>query len=348
MIIELSKISLLLFLLVAIILGSCTQQPPIVIDCSICPDDTVTVIDTVFRVDTVYVVERDTIIEVDTVFTVVRDTIAITDTLLQVIRDTTIVQDTLFVGVPPDTMFCDTLETVRVDTFIQNEPKIVLWKPSFGLLTWSANKESDLAGYRVYTGESLRNYNLEVHEVGFDTVLNFAELPNEQGFFVAVTAYDSAGNESGYSNEVRINSFADLFPPEDDDLDTTVIEWGDSVKVEAEHMMLDGYVEANEGGQSTTIIKLINGLNFGSASIVVQDTIRQVEIKFLHDVDSRDDFDLYRNDSFEFGFGTVPSVNKWDFIKIPFELFPGDEFEIVGNRSNQASAARIDYVIFYK
>ena len=78
--------------------------------------------------------------------------------------------------------------------------------PSTGnvTLTWTANGEPDLAGYKVYVGTASGTYNAPgspfvVGKVARYTVSN---LPKDQTYFFAMSAYDSAGNESALSAEV--------------------------------------------------------------------------------------------------------------------------------------------------
>lgn len=68
-------------------------------------------------------------------------------------------------------------------------------------LEWDPNTESDLAGYRVYYGETSGQYSSSV-DVGLNTLYEVAGLEEGKTYFFAVTAYDRSGNESGYSNEV--------------------------------------------------------------------------------------------------------------------------------------------------
>ncbi len=79
-------------------------------------------------------------------------------------------------------------------------------------LTWEAPSTNadgtvltDLAGYKVYYGRESGNY-AEVKDVGSVTAVSTDELPDIQSgtWYFAVTAYDTSGNESGYSNEVSI------------------------------------------------------------------------------------------------------------------------------------------------
>lgn len=71
-------------------------------------------------------------------------------------------------------------------------------------LEWNANTEQDLAGYIIYQGTSSRDYDASM-DVGNWTSTTIANLENNKTFYFAVTAYDTDGNESGYSNEVCIN-----------------------------------------------------------------------------------------------------------------------------------------------
>lgn len=66
-------------------------------------------------------------------------------------------------------------------------------------VSWNPNAEDDLAGYRVYIGNTTRAYDLFFATV--DTIYLLANLlPGN--YYIAVTALDWAGNESDYSDEV--------------------------------------------------------------------------------------------------------------------------------------------------
>lgn len=68
-------------------------------------------------------------------------------------------------------------------------------------VSWQANSESDVQSYRVYFGTATRNYGpfIPVQDSTNYTVEN---LEPGTTYYFAVTAVDSAGNESPYSNEV--------------------------------------------------------------------------------------------------------------------------------------------------
>ncbi len=95
-------------------------------------------------------------------------------------------------------------------------------------LAWSGNSESDLTGYYIYykTGSSGAPYNGTVAVEGNSPIqVPVAELDNpaypeytihglsdtETTYFV-LTAYDTEGNESGYSNEVFYQPSVDVPP----------------------------------------------------------------------------------------------------------------------------------------
>ena len=68
-------------------------------------------------------------------------------------------------------------------------------------LAWDPNTEKDLAGYKVYYGYSSRNYHTSI-DVGNTTSVQIVGLKDGQTYYFAVTAYNTSGLESDYSNEV--------------------------------------------------------------------------------------------------------------------------------------------------
>jgi len=71
------------------------------------------------------------------------------------------------------------------------------------IVTWLPNSEQDLAGYNVHYGIASRSYSHTV-SAGLDTTCQVSGLEPGHEYFFAVTAYDTAGNESQYSKEVSI------------------------------------------------------------------------------------------------------------------------------------------------
>ena len=76
-------------------------------------------------------------------------------------------------------------------------------------VSWNPNTEPDLAGYRLYVGEASGQYGEPV-DVG-NVTGHVMEITPEYGatYYFALTAYDTSGNESGYSDE------ASCFVPDD-------------------------------------------------------------------------------------------------------------------------------------
>ena len=68
-------------------------------------------------------------------------------------------------------------------------------------LTWDDNHDPDLAGYRIYYGKATRNYSCH-HDVGRMTHHTIVGLEAGMTYYFAATAYDSYGNESGFSEEL--------------------------------------------------------------------------------------------------------------------------------------------------
>lgn len=71
------------------------------------------------------------------------------------------------------------------------------------IVSWDANRENDLAGYRIYYGTHSADYNRQI-SVGNVTSHRVDGLEEGRRYFFAVTAVDFSGNESGFSNEVSI------------------------------------------------------------------------------------------------------------------------------------------------
>jgi hypothetical protein len=66
-------------------------------------------------------------------------------------------------------------------------------------LSWTASKDSNVAGYKLYYGTVSHSYTSSIN-VGLQTTATVTGL-NAGVYYFAVTAYNSAGAESGFSNE---------------------------------------------------------------------------------------------------------------------------------------------------
>lgn len=74
-------------------------------------------------------------------------------------------------------------------------------------VSWEKNKEIDLAGYFTHLGNVSGSYRFKSAAIT-DTTYKFTRLPRDTTYFLAATAFDTAGNESGYSNELRVRLFS--------------------------------------------------------------------------------------------------------------------------------------------
>ena len=81
-------------------------------------------------------------------------------------------------------------------------------KPSFA---WTANTETNLAGYKIYVGEGTRDYqncaidipNKDAVSYDFtDEDVSNCNMIENFTYYFAATAYDTDGFESDYSDEV--------------------------------------------------------------------------------------------------------------------------------------------------
>ena len=68
-------------------------------------------------------------------------------------------------------------------------------------VTWNPNTEPDLSGYKLYHGTASGQYGEPV-DVG-NVTEHVMEITPQHGatYYFALTAYDTSGNESGYSDE---------------------------------------------------------------------------------------------------------------------------------------------------
>jgi len=74
--------------------------------------------------------------------------------------------------------------------------------PSSGTLTWDPSPDIAIAGYHLYEGVASGTYT-NVLDVGKVTMATVSNLVNGVTYFFVVTAYDTNGTESGFSDEVN-------------------------------------------------------------------------------------------------------------------------------------------------
>lgn len=71
-------------------------------------------------------------------------------------------------------------------------------------VTWNANTDSDLSGYKVYYGTTSTGSYTKIVDVGNVTAYSITNPTTGVTYYVAVTAYDTTGNESEKSTEVSV------------------------------------------------------------------------------------------------------------------------------------------------
>jgi hypothetical protein len=112
------------------------------------------------------------------------------------------------------------------------------------ILNWQPNSESDLDGYRVYYGTSSRSYGPPLY-VNTATTCTLDTLSEGATYYFAVTAYDTSGNESGFSAEVHKS-----FNAPDTSAPTVLLSSptsGGSYTTESASMMVTGTATDNVG-----------------------------------------------------------------------------------------------------
>lgn len=93
-----------------------------------------------------------------------------------------------------------------VDNFVLNAvPTLVIGPTTPGKvkLAWDASPSQGVQGYRVYWGERSKQYTgMTLVDGAQNTATEIANLTPGKTYYFSATAYNAAGDESGYSNEV--------------------------------------------------------------------------------------------------------------------------------------------------
>jgi hypothetical protein len=97
-------------------------------------------------------------------------------------------------------------EILTVDTLIPLAPTglVAIAGENFVSLSWDANKESDLAGYRVWRRSELEEKFSALTELFAENVYHDSKVEKDQRYFYAITALDANGNESQRSEVVSV------------------------------------------------------------------------------------------------------------------------------------------------
>lgn len=104
---------------------------------------------------------------------------------------------------------------------------------------WDPNVEPDLAGYRMYKSSTSMNYVRVVDNPDTENLLvdipcgpndttcstyKWEDVPDGTYFWI-VTAYDTEGHESGFSNEVTATINASPKPPQNFSIWDLIVAW---------------------------------------------------------------------------------------------------------------------------
>jgi hypothetical protein len=91
---------------------------------------------------------------------------------------------------------------------VATTPSSTAPKTASATVSWNANTESDLAGYRIYVGTRSGSYGFAgPFEVTSRTSFTIQNLPVGATYFFSVSAFDKSGNESAKSAEVSKSLF---------------------------------------------------------------------------------------------------------------------------------------------
>jgi hypothetical protein len=79
---------------------------------------------------------------------------------------------------------------------------------SSAMLTWNANTDNDLAGYKIYRATTSGGYGAPIATLQGNVTSYIASgLQVGTTYFFVITAYDLCGNESLWSNEISKSIF---------------------------------------------------------------------------------------------------------------------------------------------
>lgn len=96
--------------------------------------------------------------------------------------------------------------------------------------SWEANTEIDLAGYELHYGEAVGLYKIKIVLPKELTSYTVGGLEEGKEYFFALTAFDTSGNISGFSDEVsKIIPIKDIIAPSAPA--TVIIPKGSSISI---------------------------------------------------------------------------------------------------------------------
>lgn len=131
-------------------------------------------------------------------------------------------------------------------------------------LAWDPNADKNVAGYNLYYGSASRSYPHST-DVGNVTISTIEQLQEGRTYYFAVTAYDTGGNESAFSNEISYTV------PTANQVFTITASAGANGSIAPSGMVsVDGEgsqsfaITADSGYQTSDV--LVNGKSVGSAT----------------------------------------------------------------------------------
>jgi len=148
-------------------------------------------------------------------------------------------------------------------------------------ISWNANTETDLDGYRIYYGHLSGSYEY-VLDVGNCVCINIDGFEEDTVYFLAVTAYDLAGNESDYSSEVSV-----LIPGEQTSLLGVVVNWFFSMVTEVVSGGSDApdyYLDDFSMVDNSVLVNSASLVMIGDSSVDPEDGAQDQDMYVISDI----------------------------------------------------------------
>ena len=215
-------------------------------------------------------------------------------------------------------------------------------------LRWDLSWEPDIAGYRVHYGPESGIYT-EIVDVGYKVKAELKNLPVGATYYCAVTAYNTYGLESDYSNEI---AFTVKPPPEERDTDGDFLSdlfestWGKGGDMDATADL--------DGDGLSALAEFAHGLNplrahnrpAGTIEPLVVDGTNYLSIRYLVDPLAERFVTIHVERSLDI---TDPdSWQRGQTVVVSAQVFPDDPdlIELVARSLTPMSAQATEYLRF--
>ena len=120
-------------------------------------------------------------------------------------------------------------------------------------MTWDANSEPDLAGYRAYYGTKSGVYP-NMLEANKQTKLTIPNLTVGTKYYFVVTAYDTSGLESPHSAEVSAVVAAGPSNPVDEEQNKKLVNVSTRTRIyEDDRVMIGGFIVSGDSDKSIVL-----------------------------------------------------------------------------------------------